>query len=179
MYTDENEPFGSITPISKTQESYNYLSPTSYRVVVPKLPKMTYFVQSISIPSVALGSLEIPTFKGYPKQEAPSYLDITDEIIMNFAIDENMENWNEVFTWMSSMVPSSQNTGQVKLKEEQYSQIIVLVYTNAKKLKKKLTFHKCYPSSLSSFEFNSSSTEIDPIIVTTNFQYSHFDVETF
>lgn len=178
MDLNEDTPLGGITPTSRTTGVRNYLSPTAFRVVIPKLPKMTYFIQSISIPSVVMGSIEIPAFKGLPKQEAPSYLDISDELIMNFLVDENMENWNEIYDWMSAIVPTDKNNATVSLRDELYSDITVLVYTNGKVLKKKINFHKCYPTNLASFEFNSSSSEIDPINISTTFQYSYFTIET-
>lgn len=178
MDLNENTPLGGITPTQRVIGSRNHLSPTSYRVVIPKLPKMTYYVQSISVPSIIMGSMEIPAYKGLPKQEAPSYLDISDEIILNFIIDENMENWNEIYSWMTQIVPSDENNGNVSIKDDLYSNIILLVYTNSKVLNKKITFHKCYPINLGSFEFNSSMTEIDPIIISSNFHYSHFTIES-
>lgn len=177
-----SEYFASFKPLERNGSRYfstpNYLSTTSFRVLIPRLPKMTYFVQTVSIPSVILGSLDVPAFKGLPKQEAPSFLDISDQIIINFTIDENMENWQEIYDWMNKIVPSNENNGSVNDKRERFSEIIVLVYNSAKTLKKKITFHDCFPVNLSSFEFNSASTEIDPIVVTTNFEYSHFSVET-
>jgi len=174
--------YDGFKPLEKSGERYfttpNYLSTTSFRVLVTRLPKMTYFVQSVSIPSVILGSVEVPAFKGLPKQEAPSFLDISDQIIINFTIDEDMENWKEVYDWMNSIVPSKENESKVEMKINRFSEIIVLVFNSAKTLKKKITFHDCFPVNLSSFEFNSASTEIDPIIVTANFEYSHFTVES-
>jgi hypothetical protein len=91
-----------------------------------------------------------------------------------------MKNWQEIYDWMGRMVPSPENDGNVNMKDDlKYNGIIVLVYNNAKKLKKKFTFHNCFPTNLSSFEFNSASTSIDPIAITVNFNYSHFEVQTF
>jgi len=169
-------------PIERSENRYfttpNYLSPTSFRVVIPRTPKITYFVQSVSIPSVVMTSMEVPPYRGLPKQQFPSAIDITDQVIVNFTIDENMENWQEVYDWMTAIVPSNENDSSVKINEDHYSEIIVLVYNSAKVLKKKFTFHKCFPVNISSFEFNSSTSEIDPINMTVNFQYSHFTVES-
>lgn len=125
-----------------------------------------------------MNSMEIPAYKGLPKQEVPSTLDISDQIIVNYSIDENMENWQEIYDWMTSIVSSNENNASVKMKEDHYSEIIVLVYNNAKNLVKKFTFHRCFPINMASFEFNSSSTEIDPVLMTVNFEYSHFTVES-
>ena len=171
--------FNAITPDERVSGSYNYLSPTSFRVIVPKMPKFTYFVQSISVPSINISSMEIPAYKGLPRQEVPSNLDISDDLIINFVVDENMENWQEVYDWMTEIVPSSENNAEVNFKEELYSPIIILIYNSAKKLKKKITFNECYPISLSSVEFNSSVSDIDPLTMSASFEYSDLKVETF
>jgi len=180
-YTEEY--FNSLQPLSRDDTRFatpNYLSPTSFRVIVPRLPMMTYYVQSVSIPSVVLGYMEIPAYKGLPKQQAPSYLDISDNIIINFNIDEDMKNWQEIYDWMGKVVSTPDNNGSVNPKDSLlYNGIIVLIYNNAKKLKKKFTFNNCFPTNLSSFEMNSGVPSIDPILLTVNFEYSHFEVQTF
>lgn len=174
--------FEPYAPLEKSKDRYfttpNYLSPLSFRVIIPRCPKITYFVQSVSLPSVIVTSMEIPAYKGLPRQEMPSGLDITDQIIVNFSVDENMENWQEVYDWMTSIVSSNENNASVDDDANKFSEIVILVYNNAKIAKKKFTFHKCFPVNLSSIEFNSSSTEADPILMTVNFDYSHFTVET-
>lgn len=179
MDINNEVPLNTYVVDERPSGNYNYMSPTSFRVVVPKLPRFTYFIQSISVPSVNMVSMEIPAYKGLPKQEVPSALDISDDLIITFTVDENMQNWQEVYDWMTEIVPSPENNASVNMKDELYSQIMILIYNNAKKLKKKLTFNRCYPISLSSIEFNSSATQIDPITISTTFEYSNFTVETF
>jgi hypothetical protein len=181
-FTDEY--FNSIQPLTKEElgrySTPNYLSPTSFRTIVPRLPMLTYFIQSVSIPSVVLSYMEIPAYKGLPRQQVPSTLDITDNIILNFNIDEDMKNWQEVYDWMTKLVPSNENDASVDMKSDlKNNSIIVLVYNNAKKLKKKFTFYNCFPTNLSSFEFNSSVAAIDPILISVNFDYSHFEIKSF
>ena len=174
-----DETFHTLQPIERSQVAYNYLSPTAFRVIVPKMPRFTYFIQSVSIPTIVVGMMEIPAFKGLPKQQAPSILDLSDNLIINFTIDENMQNWQEVYDWMTDIVPTDENFASSNISIDKYSPIIVLIYNNAKKLKKKITFNNCFPISLAGFEFNSASTEIDPITITANFEFSEFTVETF
>mgnify|MGYP003349563684 CR=1 FL=1 len=174
-----DETFHTLQPIERSQVSYNYLSPTAFRVIIPKMPRFTYFIQSVSIPSVVMGMMEIPAFKGLPKQEAPSILDLSDDLIINFTIDENMQNWQEMYDWMTDIVPTDENFASANMNIDKYSPIIVLIYNNAKKLKKKITFNNCFPITLSGFEFNSASTDIDPITIAANFEFSEFTVETF
>lgn len=157
--------------------SPNYLSPTAFRVIIPRMPTLTDYIQTVSIPSLTINSMDIQ-YKGFPRVSAPSSLDLTDQIVVNFAVDEDMENWQEVYDWMNSIVLTSVNNGYINPNTELYSDIIVITYTNAKKPKKKFTFHQCYPVSMMSFEFNSMTTEIDPIMVNCNFTYKTYEIET-
>lgn len=178
-----DEFFNSMQPISRDDTRFNtpnYLSPTSFRVIVPRLPMMTYYIQSVTLPAVAIGYMDIPAYKGLPKQEAPSFLDISDNLILNFNIDEDMKNWQELYDWMNTIVSSPENNGNIDMRDDlRYNGIIVLVYNNAKKLKKKFTFYNCFPTNLSSFELNSAAQAIDPILITANFNYSHFEIQNF
>jgi hypothetical protein len=175
-YTD----FSDYAPLTRGPNKYfstpNYLSPTSFRVVIPRLPKITHFIQTVSIPSININSMDVG-FAGFPRTSIPSALDISDQIVVNFTIDENMDNWKEIYDWMTAITPNSENEGGVTA-ADLYSEIIVLIYSNAKKLKKKFTFSRCYPTSLMSFEFNSGMTEIDPMMVSCNFAYKTVNIES-
>lgn len=173
--------FSDYTPLERGSARQlttpNYLSPTNFRVIIPRLPKMTHFIQSVSIPSIAITSMDMP-FKGFPRTSIPSSLDISDQVVINYIIDENMENWQELYDWMTSITPSSENEGGVTV-SDLYSEIIVLVYTSAKKLKKKITYTRAYPVNLMSFEFNSANADIDPILISCNFAFKTMEIEDF
>ena len=173
--------FADYAPLERGSGRYfttpNYLSPSSFRVLIPRLPKITYFVQTCSVPSLNIGSMDL-TYKGFPRMTHPSSLDLSDQLVINFIVDEDMENWREMYDWMHSIVPSSENEGGITANDI-YSDIILLVFNSAKKLKKKLTFHRCYPVSLMSFEFNSGVNEIDPMLVAANFSFKTMEIESY
>ena len=155
----------------------NYLNPTNFRVVVPRLPKFTYFIQSITVPSLSMSSIDVG-FKGFPRTSVPSAIDITDQIILTFIVDEDMKNWQDIYDWMTAIVPSKENDGGVKVVDP-YSEIIVLIYNAQKKLNKKITYSSCHPVNLGSFDMNSTATSIDPIILTANFAYKKIDIVSY
>ena len=177
-----NEQFNSLQPLDRNAlgrfNTPSYLSPTSFRVVIPRVPMLTAYIQSVSIPTISMTSMEIPAYKGFPRQQAPASIDISDQLIVNFTVDENMENWQEMYDWMHSIVPTDENNGSVNQNIDKYSEVAVLVYSNAKRLVKRLTFHRSYPVTMSSFEFNSSVTSIEPMLIVANFEYSHMTVDT-
>ena len=131
--------FSDYTPLERGSARQlttpNYLSPTNFRVIIPRLPKMTHFIQSVSVPSIAITSMDI-AYKAFPRTSIPSSLDISDQVVINYIIDENMENWQEIYNWMTSITSNSENEGVTAA--DLYSEIIVLVYNSAKKLKKKI-----------------------------------------
>lgn len=155
----------------------NYLSATNFRVVIPRLPKLSYYIQTVTVPSLSINSIDIG-FKGFPRTSVPSSVDISDQVIITFGIDERMENWQDIYDWMTSITPNSTNNGGVGAKDP-YSEIIVLLYNAQRKLQKKLTYESCHPISLGSFDMNSTSNTIDPIVVTTNFAYKKLSIESY
>ena len=172
--------FSDYTPLERGSARQlttpNYLSPTNFRVIIPRLPKLTHFIQSVSIPSLAITSMDMP-FKGFPRTSIPSSLDISDQVVVNYMIDENMENWQEMYNWMTSITLNSENEGVTAA--DLYSEIIVLVYNSAKKLKKKITYTRAHPVNLMSFEFNSANADIDPILLSCNFAYKTIEIADY
>lgn len=176
-----SEDYNTLQPLDRGSlgrfNTPSYLSPTSFRVIIPRVPMLTSYIQSVTVPTVTLTPMEVPAFKGLPRQQIPAHLDLGDQIIVTFTVDENMENWKEVYDWMTSIVPSDENNGEVDKNISKYSEIIVLVYGNSKRLTRKITYHNAYPVSLSSFEFNSGIQTLEPIMVPVTFEYSHMSVE--
>jgi hypothetical protein len=176
-----SEDYNTLKPLERGSlgrfNTPSYLSPTSFRAIIPRVPMLTSYIQSVTVPTVTLTSMEIAPFKGLPRTQVPSGLDLGDQIIVTFSVDENMENWKEIYDWMTSIVPSEENAANVGKNIDDYSEIILLVYSNSKRMTRKITYHNAYPVSLSSFEFNSGAQTIEPIVVPVTFEYSHMTVE--
>ena len=116
-------------------KTHNQLLPTSYKFVLARAPQLTFYCQSLSLPTISTDTIT---------QESP-FTDISnpagkisfEDLTLNFVVDEKMANWLEIYHWMTSLVPvdrldehsESANTGVVYPKDR-FSDLSVVVTTN-------------------------------------------------
>ena len=48
-----------MTALTNQPENTNFLSPLGYKLVIKKLPHLNFFIQSVTVPSVSLGTADI------------------------------------------------------------------------------------------------------------------------
>ena len=74
-------------------------------MLVKKLPNTKYFATGVNIPSVTVGESIQPTPLG-ANIKLPDKI-AYGEMTITFIVDENMENWTELFTWMEGITAST------------------------------------------------------------------------
>ena len=85
--------------LSTEPKSTNFLSPLGGKFTIKKLPSVNFFVQSVAIPSVTVGEIPIGTpFSA--KLQLPGDLVTFGDLVITFRVDENMENYLEIFNWI-------------------------------------------------------------------------------
>ena len=96
----------------------NYLSPTNFTISIQRIPNIEFFVQKMSIPSLSATA---------PARDTPlsTLYDINDKLIysdleMTFIVDENMNNYKEIFDWMEGLSGSQTPTQTQKLALSEY-----------------------------------------------------------
>ena len=163
----------------------NFLSPTGFILVIERLPKVSFFAQSVTLPTVSLQSLEQPTPLSII--EIPSDRLTFGTLSINFILDEQMNNYMEVFTWMRGLgfpetYPqyTSENNRGLELTSElqrNYSQATLLILGSNKQTVRTVNFYDCFPISLSGFDTETTATDIQYVRSTLELQYSYFDIE--
>ena len=101
----------------------SYLAPTQFELLVKKLPNTKYFATGVNIPSVSVAETVQTTRLG-ANVKVPGDKITFGELSINFIVDENLENWTELYTWMEqttgstdpdkfrTLIGSSRNEGQ-------------------------------------------------------------------
>ena len=87
-------------------DNLSYLAPTQFELLVKKLPNTKYFSTGVNVPSVAVAEIQQPTNLGLNVKIPGDKLNL-GEITVTFIVDENMENWTELYTWMSQLTSST------------------------------------------------------------------------
>lgn len=154
-------------------ERINPLLPTYYRFEIRRLPTVSYFCQSASLPTVTMSEVLMPN--PFTPIKAPSKMDF-DELSIGFVVDEQMTNWLEIFNWMRS-VTNVENYTEFRPVNTHTSTANLMIMNSAKHPKLNVTFEGLYPRTLSSIDFTSTVMDPEPFIANCTFAYRSYSVE--
>lgn len=171
-----------MSVISQQPTNMAFLSPLGFTMKVKNIPNVSYFVQSVSIPTISLDVAEVPT----PFQRLPfpgTKLDF-GELNVTFKIDEDLINYKEIFNWMKGIgFPDNFDQYAAIANKPKYtgegvqSDISLLVLSSAMNPTHEFLFYDCFPVSLSDLTFDSTSTDVGYLTATVTFANRRFEVK--
>jgi len=155
----------------------NYLSPLEFVVTVKRLPNVQFFTQRATIPSVNLQAIDKPTpFKTIFE---PGDNIVYSELNLSFIVDENMNNYIEVFSWLKGL-SFPENFNQYKNLQNSdegiKSDISLLVKNSHKNPSILINYFDCFPVSLSEVLLDTSQNDVIYPEATVTFQYNYFSI---
>jgi len=160
-------------------DNYNPLSEVNFKFMLKRAPAMTYTGQKVALPSLTLPMVNQPTqFVDIPRHgDKISFEPLT----LDFLIDEDLQNYKEIFNWMVEL-GFPENHGQharalSKAKgsgEGLYSDATLSILNSAKNVNHNVIFHDVWPTSLSSLNFDLTTSESNYLFCTATFAYSLF-----
>lgn len=160
----------------------------NFTVSVVRFPEITFFVQDVELPSIALGVAEQRT--SVNDVPIPGETLTYSPLVCTFQVDERMNNYFAVHAWMSAMgFPASHKmysdflaqTGSVLTMDELskgYSDATLTVLGNNNRPLMQARFVDCFPINLSGIRFSSTNSEAAPVTAEVTFVYSHYLLST-
>jgi hypothetical protein len=159
-----------MSDCSKGQpDNYNQLYADSYRLIIHKAPNTTYWCESVEIPGVNVPGTDQPTT--FADVWWPGDTMVFDEVSMVFHVDEDLENWLEIFRWMTDIGRPEVPLSRDKDIKDLVGDIAVMTTTNSKNPNKVFYFTDAFPVSLSGLSFDSTLTDAVPLKATVSFRY--------
>ena len=167
-----------------TITNVNYLITQVFQMDIPLAPSVNEFIQSVSLPGVTLGEAQIET--PFIRQPEPGDKLIFSPISISFLVDEYMNNWKEVFNWLTALgFPTSlQQYGVLphKVNRVDSSQvtcdITILVHDNYSKPILKFTMFGAFPINLGDIPISTVETAAQTAMCTADFMYQHYEVQS-
>ena len=175
-----------------TDINKSLLNNNNFRLLIDKVPTVEYYVQSVSIPSMVFLESMMPTRVGIDAYFPGDKVTFSN-LSVTFLVDEDLENYKEMYDWMNAIVPVSDpsayesyvgttktTTGLLSDVENdlnQYSDITIVVNTNKNIPNKFFRFHDAFPISLSGIELQSGA-ETDAVVATVEFRFTYYDIES-
>jgi hypothetical protein len=150
----------------------NFLSPLNYKLVVGKIPNIEYFCTGVTVPSISIEG-ESPIFST-PTRDIRAYsnkLHFTTLEITTI-IDENLENYKEIYDWIHDIVFTDDNE---PLKKS--SDITLIIMSSKNNSVKKIRFTNAFPVSIGGLEFTSINESVDYITSNISFEFTDMILE--
>lgn len=155
----------------------NYLSPASFSINIERIPECELQCQKINIPGVSSGFINT----GSPLANlnySGGRLDYED-LALSFLVQENMENYLEIFDWFIGMNSPQKSEQYLKFAKGKkiISDITITITNSHKNPNMKINFVDCFPTALSDIQLDVTAQDIEYPEATVNFKYDYFTIE--
>ena len=173
-------------------DNLSYLAPTQFELLVKKLPNTKYFATGVNIPSVSVAE-SLQTTRLGANVKVPGDKITFGELSINFIVDENMENWTELYTWMSQITSSTDPekfrslVGANRRAEQPYdgsgdydalySDMTIVITTAANNPNRYVRIQGAFPTSLGEITMDTTvAGGITYVTCSASFQFTTFEI---
>lgn len=184
------------TTAQRQPTKLDYSSQIQFRFEILYLPLVEYFIQSANVPGLQLGTATVPTpLYDYP---VPGDTITFNPLNLTFLVDENLNNFKELHTWISRLgfaesntefadllasgrppqvTPSTKDRVSAPLPEQGIYSDATLTILNSKNIPKtEIRFKNIYPTSISDLDYNIVGTDVDYVTCSASFNYLGYTI---
>ena len=146
----------------------NFLSPVGFTFKIDQInfANTEYFCTQVTFPGISLAEVQVP-YRGVNLAQTGDRM-VFDDLSIRFNITENMENYLEIFNWMHNIINKSEA-------EDYKYDATLMILSSHNNAVKQIKFQEIFPTTLSTVEFNSQSTEVEYLQADVSFRYTLFE----
>ena len=178
----------ATSPWSKQPNNRNLLSPVGFKFSLNKAPKVDFFSNFAGVPAITLGSA-LQTRYG-KNIDIPGDKMNFEDFRLRFLVDENLENYMEIWNWMTGLgFPYSleqykelKDTSDVydspRLNNDFYERsdgTLEILNSNFNK-NAQVIFTGMYPVYLSALDFDATAEDIKYFTAEVTFKYTYYRI---
>lgn len=157
----------------------NFLQPAGFRLSIDRknYPNLEYFVQAVDHPSVGLPIAS----QGYKRivdvAQVGDKLEFS-EVTFDLVLDENMNSYEEMYTWMKRLVETNYvpPTGKEINVPTSSSDISLIILNSSNVQQKRISYKNAFPTNLGNIRMESATTDPQVIILPISFHYTYFEL---
>ena len=179
----------------------DYASPVQFRFKIAKLPQVEFFIQTVNLPGISIGTGTVPTsLYDFPVPgDEISFQDLS----ISFLVDENLNNYKELHDWISGLgfgkshqqfadmratgtdrfpgtAASTAASGTATpgpLPEGSIYSDATLTILNSKNIAKtEVRFQNVFPTSIGSLSYDVKAADVDYLQAQASFSYLNYDI---
>ena len=156
---------------SAQPSNINLLSPVGFRFNVEFIPMTNWFLTSVTLPGISLCEAAHPT-PLMPTQVPGNDLTF-DPLIVTFLVDEDLNNWRELYDWLIGVgFPNEYTEYKTQKTDKQiYSDASLTILNSNMNANYVIHFKDLFPTNLSEVLFDSASADIEGIKASATFRY--------
>ena len=154
----------------------NYLSPIEFRFLIKRLPYTEFFTQSANVPGLSISAIERATpFKTlYFSGDNVTF----NEFTVNVRVDENMNNYQEIFNWIVglSFPDNFDQYANLSAGDGIYSDATLMIMTSGKNPNIQIVYKDIFPTSLGDIQLNTTSGDVDYATCDITFKIGSYEI---
>lgn len=175
-----------MTILTRIPTDTSPLKPNRFELQFSRLPNVTYFCQTISIPGVSTGEAYQPT--PFVDLYAPGDKLIYEPLVITFVVERTMNSWNEIYMWMRGMTfpvdfaeyrnlnKISRHSAAKSTNKPQYSDCMITLLSGSNTPLVRFKFYDAFPTSLTNIVLSTTESPDDIITADMTLRYSYFDL---
>ena len=162
----------------------NFLSGIGFKFNIGRYPKVDFFCNTARIPEITLGTA---TQSSYLKDvEVPGEKISYGDLSIQFLVDENMENYRIVHDWITGLgfpetaqqfkdLTTDKMDGSKELQQQFADGTLLILNSNFNEIAK-VKFLDMFPVSISSLDFDATSTDVNYFTAQATFKYTVYQL---
>lgn len=156
-------------------ENNNFQETTAFKLVMPKIPEVTYFCQKVNLPGISIETVgQNTSFNSilYPAGKVSH-----ETFTASFVVSEKLSNWLEIYKWIQSCSNYRDYETFAGDDNTLVSDAKLYVLTSKNSLSITANFYGLFPISLGSISFDYSDVELQTLISDVTFAFSYYEIE--
>ena len=167
--------------VINTPTNKNFLSPLNFKFNIVRSPNLSFSVQQAVLPGINLAVIEQSTpFVNIPLASTR----ITyGEFTLTFKVDEDMENYREMYEWMNNIGLTKSFTDYAALQQGRkgsanliVSDLNLFILTSNLRPNISINFFDAFPVSLSDITLNTTDADVNYVDATVGFRYLRYEI---
>ena len=166
----------------ETPVNPNTLSPIHFKFILKRSPHLNFNIQNINVPGIHAAAIDV--YNPLVRVPFESHHLNFDDLLINFLVDENMENYLEIWEWMRKLHwPNSYDeyseltNPALPPGEGLYSDISLIIMNSSQRANMEINYKDAFPVSLSSMIFDVTKENVDPVEAACTFRYTSYTIE--
>ncbi len=175
-----------------TEINKSILNKNNFRLLIEKVPTVEYYVQTVSIPGLSFNETVQPIGVGVDAYFHGDKVEF-ETLNVTFLVDEDLKNFQEMYNWITQIVPVADPTDYERLtggkkstlgvsamdgdELKTSSQITLVTNTNKNIPNRYFRFYDAFPISLGALEMQSGA-ETAPVTCDVQFRFNFYEIET-